>query len=52
MRTTCFQFSGLGIFVLVDHVFIDAFIHQLVNFVIHPGLAKGRQVLPGITIHH
>jgi hypothetical protein len=36
--------------VLVDHVFVDAFVHQLANFRLNPRLAKSRKVLPGVSI--
>jgi hypothetical protein len=41
-----------GILVLVDHVLVDALVHQLMDLRVQPGLAEGRQVLAGVAVQH
>ena len=46
------QLGGLGIFVLIDHVFVGALAHQMQRFWLHPGADKGRQIEHGVAIQH
>ena len=52
VHAAVFDLGRLRVFVLVDHVLVDAFVHQLVDFRIQPGLAEGRQVLAGVAVQH
>ena len=52
MHAACFDLGGLGVFILVDHVLVEALVHQLVDLGLRPGLAESRQILPGVTIEH
>lgn len=42
----------LRILILVDHVFVEAFIHQFVYLGLLPCLAEGGKILSGIAIKH
>ena len=44
--------GGLWILVLVDHVLVDALIHQPVHLGFHPGLAERGKILAGVAIEH
>ena len=52
MNAARLDLGGLRIFVLVDHVLVDAFVHKVVDFRLRPGLAECRKVLPGIAVEH
>ena len=45
-----FDFGRLRVFVLVDHVLVDGIGHQLLDLVLYPGRAEGREVLPRIAV--
>jgi|GEM_PF-5560799 len=49
---TGLDLGGLRILILVDHVLVETLIHQLVHLGLLPGLAKGGEILPRITIQH
>ncbi len=50
VHTARFDLGCLRILLLVDHVFVDAVVHQLANFGLDPRLAERRQVLPGVAV--
>ncbi len=45
-----FDLGRLRVLLLVDHVLVDAFVHQPMDLRLDPRLAKGRQVLPRIAV--
>ena len=51
-QTALFQFSGLGIFVLVDHVLLGAVLHQLQRLGLHPGAHEGGEIQAGVAVEH
>ena len=44
--------GGLWILVLVDHVFVDALVHEFVHLGLFPSLAKGREILARVAVEH
>ena len=52
VHATVFELGRLWVLVLVDHVFVDALVHEFVDLRLHPGLAEGRQVLTGVAVQH
>ena len=52
MNAARLDFGRLRILVLVYDVLVDALVHQLVQFGLLPGLAKGRQVLARVAVEH
>ena len=52
VHTAAFDLGRLRVFVLVDHVLVDALVHQLVDFRLYPGLAEGGQVLARVAVQH
>ena len=49
---TRFDFGGLRVLVLVDHILVEALIHQAVYLGFLPRLAEGGEVLPRIAVQH
>jgi len=45
-----FELRHLRILFLVDHVLVDALVHELADFGLEPGLAEGGDVLPGVAV--
>jgi hypothetical protein len=45
-----FDFGRQRILVLVDHVFVDREVHDLVDLRLFPGLAEGREILAGVAV--
>ncbi|MDD4836953.1 MAG: hypothetical protein PHU72_07615 [Dethiosulfovibrio sp.] len=52
MNAPRLELGGLGIFVLVYHVFIHTLVHEFVDLRINPGLTEGGQVLSGVSVEH
>ena len=50
MNAARLYFRSLRILVLVDHVLVDAFIHQLPHFGLDPGLTECGKVLPRVSV--
>jgi hypothetical protein len=44
------DFRGLRIFILINHVLVEAVVHQFVNLGLDPGLTKRSEILPGIAV--
>ena len=47
-----FNLRRLRVLILVNHVLIDAFRHQLRHLRFRPGLAECSQVLAGVAVKH
>ena len=45
-----FELGGAGVLVLVDHVLVDAEVHQPVHLRLDPGLTERRQVLARVAV--
>jgi hypothetical protein len=52
LETAFLNLSGLGIFILINHIFFRTFLHQPPRLRLHPGAHKSGQVEPGIAIEH
>ena len=52
MHATGLDRGGLRVLVLVDHILVEALIHQAVYLGFLPRLAEGGEVLPRIAIQH
>ena len=50
VHATRLDLGGLRILVLVDHVLVDAVVHQLVDLGLAPRLAEGREILPRVAV--
>ena len=50
MDAAFLYFGGLRIFVLVDHVLVDRVRHQLLDLILNPGRAEGREILARIPV--
>ena len=51
-QATLLQFGGLGVFILINHVFLGALLHQPPGLGFHPGAHKGGHVEPGVAVEH
>lgn len=51
-QTALLQIGGLRVFILVDDVFVAAFLHQSPGFGLHPGAHKRGQIQPCVAIQH
>jgi len=50
VNTTRFELRHLRILILVDHILVDALIHQLADFRLDPRLAEGCDILPRVAV--
>ena len=52
VHAAAFDLRSCRILVLVDHILVEAEIHQLVDPIVEPRLAKRREILPGVAVEH
>ncbi len=52
VHAAALDLGGLRVLVLVDHVLVDAQVHERVHLGLLPRLAEGGQVLAGVAVEH
>jgi len=50
MNAAGFNLCRLRVFILIDHVLVDAISHEFVDFILHPCGAERGKVLPCVAI--
>ena len=51
-QTTLFEFGGLRVLILINHILLGTLLHQLERLGLHPGTHKGGEIQTCIAIQH